>query len=104
MWEQNKDSAIEEIRKVDLRIDYNTADVKWHDANDYFIYNELYFSEEAALKTRDLLDTMKKYLINLDPFYMRNIEIAKQNRALKEKIEQIRKEWEEVIKKEISPS
>ncbi|MCK2018856.1 hypothetical protein [Peribacillus frigoritolerans] len=61
LWEQNQQKAISLISEIEIRQDYNKAESKWHEANEYFIVNELYLSEEVAAETRKMLDLMIKY-------------------------------------------
>lgn len=108
LWQQDKDKAVLEIHRLKKIIDYNMAEVKWYDANDYLIYNELYFSDEVTSQTRKLLDLMHQYLLNLDPVYYNPIymddlkEMRKENSVIKPQIEEQRKIWKAIMKKEVS--
>ncbi|MEH7454189.1 hypothetical protein [Gottfriedia acidiceleris] len=108
IWESQKDFAITEIRRLKKTIDYNRAEIKWFDANDYLIYNELYFSDQVAEETRKLLDLMYRYWLNLDPIYQMPIyapdliDFNKENEELKIQIDEQRATWKTIIKKEVS--
>jgi hypothetical protein len=89
-------------------MDFNAAEVKYYEANDYLIYNELYFSDKVTNETRKLLDLMHRYLINIDLTYTNQIFhgdlilLRKENSELKPQIEGQRKAWKAVMKKEVS--
>ncbi|WHY87569.1 hypothetical protein QNH39_06995 [Neobacillus novalis] len=108
LWEQDKDKAISEIHKLKKIIDYNRAENKWYEANDYLIYNELYFSDEVTDHSRKLLDLMYKYWLNLNPVYHNPIfsadlrEMRKDNSVIKQEIDEQRKIWKAIMKKEVS--
>ena len=103
VWEKNQQKAISAIQEIELRNDYNKAELKWHEANEYFIVNELYFSEEVAAETRKMLDLMMNYWIGLDPIYMGNPEIREENDNSKQQVLEQRTEWKNTMKKEVSP-
>ncbi|MDF9761084.1 hypothetical protein OKW24_002857 [Peribacillus simplex] len=105
LWENDESEAISEISRLRTIIDYNRAEVKWFDANDYLIYNELYFSEEVSSQSRRFLDLMYKYWINLDPIFHNSIiigDISNDNSVLKPQIDEQRKVWKAIMKKEVS--
>ncbi|AMQ05915.1 hypothetical protein [Sporosarcina psychrophila] len=109
LWEQEKDKAISEIHRLKKVIDYNRAEVKWYDASDYLIYNELYFSDEVTDHSRKLLDLMYEYWLNLNPVYHMPIfatdrEIRNDNSDTKQQINEQRKVWKAIMKKEVSVS
>ncbi|WP_026688802.1 hypothetical protein [Alteribacter aurantiacus] len=108
LWQQDRDKAISEIERLKNIIDYNRAEVKWYDANDYLIYNELYFSNEITDHSRKLLDLMHKYWLNLNPVYHSSTymtdlnEMSQDNSVIKQKIDEQRKIWKVIMKKEVS--
>lgn len=108
LWDKDKGNAVSEIRRIKRHIDYNIAEVKYCDANDYLIYNELYFSDAVIDETRKLLDLMHAYWLNLDPTYTNPIfqvdliELRKSNSEIRTKIDEQRKIWKAVMKKEVS--
>ncbi|MCU1805161.1 hypothetical protein NVV31_07045 [Cytobacillus firmus] len=108
LWEQDKEKAAEEIRRLKKIIDYNKAENKWHEANDYLIYNELYFSDDVTDHSRKFLDLMYSYWLNLDPVYHMPIfmadlkEMRKDNSVIKQEIDEQRKIWKAIMKKEVS--
>ncbi|MED3685239.1 hypothetical protein P4530_19860 [Bacillus thuringiensis] len=58
-----------EIGKIEDKLNYELAREKWNIANNYFICNQLYFSQDVSDKCNDLLKDMQKYLTTLEPGY-----------------------------------
>jgi hypothetical protein len=69
LWdiEDRRHVAIEMIRGGMRLINYNEAFEKWNEANDSFIFNELFLSEEVSETYRNCLDLLWEYLDMLDP-------------------------------------
>lgn len=69
LWSQNKDEAINKLNKMIERIDYNGAYEKWHEANDYLIFNILFLTEDVTNQCRSLLDDIFEYLGWFEPLF-----------------------------------
>lgn len=108
LWERDKQKAVLEIQRIKRILDYNKAESKWIEANNYLIFNELYFSEDVTKNTRQLLDLMRKYWLNLNPDYNTPIfkedliEMRKENSGIKVEIEKQREIWKTTMKKAVS--
>lgn len=101
LWGQDKVKAISEISRLKKRIDYKRAEVKWHEANNYLLYNELYFSEEVTDQTRKLLDLMHQYWFFSDPIFG-DMPIRKKPSGIQMELDEQRKAWKAIMKKEVS--
>ena len=67
IWEENKPSAISMLRKILEKIDYNEAEEKFINANNYFYFMNLYLSEDVENIVRELLALLHELWINYDP-------------------------------------
>ncbi|MEH6989620.1 hypothetical protein [Cytobacillus firmus] len=66
LWEDEKETAKDEIRKLERKLKISNSRADWYDANDYFIYNQLFFSENVILVINNLLDSLYMYLENIN--------------------------------------
>lgn len=66
-WNENKSHAIKIIRIGLERIDYNEANEKFVDANNYLYFMSLYLSEDIENIARELLDSLHKLWWNYEP-------------------------------------
>ncbi|MFJ7680431.1 hypothetical protein ACIQXQ_20670 [Peribacillus sp. NPDC097198] len=66
---EGKQSAIREIQKIGRVINYRRADEKWREANNYYYFNLLYFSDVVSKSCKDLIDHQREYLNFLNPKY-----------------------------------
>ncbi|MFP3668868.1 hypothetical protein SB717_27395 [Priestia sp. SIMBA_032] len=82
----NIEEAVRKTAEIRHRYDYHLAKEKLIDANNYFLYKELFFSETVAEKCVELLDDLFEYINNHDPMYLGNAEIFEANESLAEKI------------------
>ncbi|MEK3658194.1 hypothetical protein NSQ29_01365 [Paenibacillus sp. FSL F4-0236] len=69
LWSTNKEVAIRKIEERKKYIDYYEAEQKWVDANNFFIFNQLFFSEEASIETRETLNVLFEYWNHLNPSF-----------------------------------
>lgn len=83
LWCNDKDSAKKEIATLEEKIHYELASEKWNIANNYYIYNQLYFSKDVSDKCDDLLKDMQKYLTTLGPKYPLTSETIKKQTEYK---------------------
>ncbi|MDO7486863.1 hypothetical protein Q5O89_15720 [Peribacillus frigoritolerans] len=60
--EVDKQSAIDEIRKIDKDVQYALASEKWTEANNYYINNLLYFSDDVSKACSVIRDNLLEYL------------------------------------------
>ncbi|MDF9761228.1 hypothetical protein OKW24_003001 [Peribacillus simplex] len=69
LWraDPDKQSAIEEIRKIERNINYRRAEEKWREANNYYYFNLLYLSDVVSAKCKDLIDFQREYLVYINP-------------------------------------
>ncbi|MBP1153967.1 MULTISPECIES: hypothetical protein [unclassified Paenibacillus] len=107
LWNNNatKNDAILRIRKVLKMISYNEAYELWHEANDFFIYNELYFSERVAGQARKLLDFLWEYLEYLEPIAPLDSEDLRAINELKTMvIPNARNELKQLLKEDLTLS
>jgi hypothetical protein len=103
-WDTNRAYAVSEVRRIEDTIEHNKTKLKWQDANDFAVLNELFFSEEVASDTRKLLHLLYKYWGKLAPFNVYNEDdLFVEIQELKDKIEIRRTVWKEVIKRELQP-
>lgn len=70
IWSTDKEEAKLEIYAIEKRIKYNKAKNKWYDANDYYISNNLYLSDDVVQVIHNHLENMFDYLHGLDPLYV----------------------------------
>ncbi|MEC3263222.1 hypothetical protein P9133_01835 [Bacillus thuringiensis] len=86
LWEINKIEAINEIRKLESALKYALARDKWLKANDYYIYNQLYFSSKVSLSCKEFLKLIFEYLDTLEPGLPITPEITRRNTSLRDDI------------------
>ncbi|HDR4482967.1 hypothetical protein [Bacillus thuringiensis] len=86
LWSDDKDSAKTEIATLEEKIRYGLASEKLNIANNYYIYNQLYFSKDVSDKCDDLLKDMQDYLTTLAPKYPLTSEIIKKQTEYKKEI------------------
>lgn len=111
LWEHDKEGSKKEINKTIRLIKYNEAHLKWNEANDYFIYNELFYTEEVSSNARELLDILYRYLDLLDPQFAIGgdaemiRQLQQEQKELKDKkIPEARKKLKLQLKMELSNS
>lgn len=107
LWETDKPKAVQKVTKVLRRIEYNKADESWHEANDYFIFNELFLTEQISKQCRKLLDVLYEYLIYLDPIYENTYDresIEKQRLLRETEIPSEREKLTSIMKSELTMS
>ncbi|MGG4268455.1 hypothetical protein, partial [Peribacillus simplex] len=58
LWraDPDKQSAIEEIRKIERNINYRRVEEKWREANNYYYFNLRYLSDVVSAKCKALID------------------------------------------------
>ncbi|RFB42528.1 hypothetical protein [Bacillus sp. dmp10] len=86
LWSSDKESAKKEISSLEEKIHYGLASEKYNIANNYYIYNQLYFSKDVSDKCDDLLKDMQKYLNTLEPKYLLTSETIKKQTEYKTEI------------------
>lgn len=69
LWSTNKDVAIRKIEERKKYKDYYGAEQKWVDANNFFVFNQLFFSEKASIETRETLNVLFTYWNYLNPSF-----------------------------------
>ncbi|MEK4131626.1 hypothetical protein NYE67_18540 [Solibacillus sp. FSL W8-0474] len=69
LWETDKPGGIRKLKERLERIKYNEAEEEFINANNYFILNQFYFSEDLAEITRELLGKVHNLWLNYDPDY-----------------------------------
>lgn len=67
IWDEDKPSAISLLRETVGRTDYNEAEEKFTNANNYFYFMNLYLSENVENIVRELLGLLHELWINYDP-------------------------------------
>ncbi|WP_048718975.1 hypothetical protein [Bacillus sp. 522_BSPC] len=68
-WDTDKNNAIFLLHKRLQRLNYNEAEEKFIEANDYFYFMVLYLSEDVEYIARDLLKKLHGLWMNFDPDY-----------------------------------
>jgi hypothetical protein len=86
LFKQNKEKAIEEIRKQETILKWQNARMKWVEANDFFIYNQLYFSDEVSAACKNLLDNLFRYKNQLEPGEYLTPKATKENTKLRQEL------------------
>ncbi|MGE7762272.1 hypothetical protein [Peribacillus sp. NPDC097895] len=66
-WRVDKQSAIVKIRKMERLLNYQRAEDKLREANNFYFLNLLYISDVVSEKCKDLLANLHKYMNYLDP-------------------------------------
>lgn len=69
LWDTDKPEGIRKLKERLERIKYNEAEEQFINANNYFILNQFYFSEDLAEITRELLEKVHELWLNYDPDY-----------------------------------
>lgn len=107
-WDEDTNSAISLLKKRLQRIDYNEAQEKYFEANDYFYFMVLYLSEDVEDIARELLDILYKLWVNYDPDLpweeLRVKEELLSNEKAIGKIDSLRKKLKLKIRQELMPS
>lgn len=88
IWRDNTEAAKSEIWVIEKRVKYDKAKNKWFDANDFYLSNHLYFSEEVIQVIKNHLENMYEHLQDLDPLYIYSGEELK---TINEKNDRMRK-------------
>jgi len=87
IWRTNNQHAVDEIRKIEKVLKYQIARQKWLEANNYYIYNILYFSDDVSKSCEQLLNNLHDYLLYLEPdFVFTSPEMTIKPRELRETI------------------
>lgn len=86
LWDKQKSIAINKLQSIRRLINYNEAYEKWIEANDFFIFNELFLSDEAAKHVRIVLDYLWEYLELLEPSFPLEPEMTRRQTELKNQI------------------
>ncbi|WP_336474082.1 hypothetical protein [Bacillus sp. FJAT-51639] len=86
LWDQEgqRNLAIQKLNIVKRRVRYHDANQKWVEANDFFIFNQLFLSDEVAQQCREFLNDLWEYLEGLDPSFAYDPDIASMNQELRE--------------------
>lgn len=86
LWDTNQERAIEEIRRLEPQLKYAIARQKWLEANNYYLYNILYFSDTVTDAAKTLLDKLFEYMNTLEPGYVSTPEVTRENTRLRKTI------------------
>ena len=86
MWSQNRDEAVNKLIKMINRLNYNEAYEKWHEVNDYLIFNTLFLTEDVVGQCRSLLDNMYEYLEWFEPLFPLGMEDFNRRSGLRDDI------------------
>ncbi|WP_156875393.1 hypothetical protein [Virgibacillus sp. 6R] len=106
-WKEVKKGDQKQFNSFLERIDYNFADSKNNQANNYLLLNELYFSETVLSKAKGLQKSIFEILVYKDPSLKHSSigEEIKEGRLViqkaRDKIEKGVPELKEMMKKEL---
>ncbi|MGE7604226.1 hypothetical protein ACQKL5_17285 [Peribacillus sp. NPDC097675] len=109
LWETQNKKAITEINYRLERINYNEAEEKFIEANDYYFFNVLFLSEEVEKMARDLLNNIHTIWLNYDPNYSMygtitgGIPLSKNEELIKQ-IDQLRSDLKLKMRQELLPN
>lgn len=81
-------------------INYNEAYEKWFEANGFFIFNELFLSDEAAKQVRIVMDYLWEYLELLEPSFPLEPEMTRRQTELRKTILPTEREKMKVLMKQ----
>lgn len=96
----DKQKAFRETAEIKKRYDYYEAKGKWVDANNYLISKELFLSERVAEMAGELIDVLNRYLINLDPKFIGDTSISKENPELRKQIQDKTNKLKQIMREE----
>lgn len=109
LWDTQNKKAITEINYRLKRINYNEAEEKFIEANDYYYFNVLFLSEEVEKMARDLLNNIHTLWLNYDPDYLMYGAITggipfSENDELIKQIDQLRSDLKLKMRQELLPN
>ncbi|MDQ0884841.1 hypothetical protein [Peribacillus sp. V2I11] len=74
-WRDNKPAAIDEIRKIDKNAQYEIAFEKWTEASNYYICNQLYFTDVVSNACNVMRNNLHEYFKLLGTNDLRGTEM-----------------------------
>ncbi|MGE7119635.1 hypothetical protein ACQKIC_05455 [Peribacillus sp. NPDC046944] len=109
LWETQNKKALTEINYRLERINYNEAEEKFIEANDYYFFNVLFLSEEVEKMARDLLNNIHTLWLNYNPDYSMYGAITggiplSENEELIKQIDQLRSDLKLKMRQELLPN
>ncbi|UPK45868.1 hypothetical protein [Paenibacillus pabuli] len=103
-FSNNKEEAIQELHQKMEWVRYHKANIHLAEANNFFIVNELYLTDEASNASREVLKLLRNYHNDLNPNYNGDRDVVSDRRDKRDKLPGVKDSFREILKKDLKRS